>query len=585
MKWTHTIALPLILAGVQAFGMTYHVAQEHPATDDANLGTAERPWQTISKAAAVMKPGDKVIVHAGLYREWVNPRNSGTAKAPITYEAAVVDEVVLTGADAATGWIHDDGAVWKLDNWTTRFMVSESKDFHPGDDRHQLIGRAEQVLADGKLLKQVLARKEMKPGTFCADSSQQELYVWLGDDSSPNTHSMQVGKRGYVFGINPWQRPEGVDNIHVRGFTIRHASNHAQRGALFILGNGWVVEDITVEWTNGCGWSFSGNHHVLRRIVSRHNGQMGGGCGGGRNFLMEDCVFADNNRKGYNAGWEAGGIKIVYSRDGIVRRCIFVRNDGPGLWLDIDNRNVLITECYSADNTGSGIFIEMSGWCTLTHNLCVRNGTGTNRDIEGWASAGIMIGESRNCIVKNNTCVYNRDGITMREQGPRICEDIDGRPSTWFCTENVFTHNILAYNRGFQFAYWADNNYYGKHPSHPGELTEEDLKQEPPYDPAEMGFTIDHNLYFPPENRPLQLWGCPWRERSRILRKLAETRRHLGFDAHSLSANPMFVNAQADFRLHPNSPARTAQIWPLVEIVHQLTAEPDAAADAEKPRR
>ena len=579
MKWTCAIVFPSILASVQAFGATYHVAQQHPAADDANPGTAERPWRAISKAAGIMKPGDRVIVHAGLYREWVNPGSSGTPTAPIAYEAAAGEEVVLTGLDAAAGWIQDDAAVWKLANWTTRFMVSADRDSHPGG----LVGRAEQVVVAGTLLQQVLNRAEMTPGTFCADSSAQTLYVWLGDGSSPNTQSMQVGRRGYVFGVNPWQRPAGVDDIHVRGFTVRYASNHAQRGALYILGNRWVVEDMTVEWTNGCGWSIGGNAHVLRRIVSRHNGQMGGG-GRGRDLLMEDCVFADNNRKGYSANWEAGGIKIVCSRGAVVRRCVFVRNNGPGLWLDIDNRDALITECYSADNTGSGISIEISGWCTLTHNLCVRNGTGTDRDLEGWGSGGITIAESRNCTVRNNICVYNRDGITMRDQGPRTHNDIDGRAATWFCTQNTFTHNILAYNRGFQFAYWADNNFYGKHPSHAGELTPEDLKRSPPYDPAKMEFTIDHNLYFPPENRPLQLWGCPWRERSHVVQTLADTRRDLGFDLHSVVADPMFDKARTDFRLQPDSPTRAAKMGPLTETVHQLAAEPDAPPDGPAPR-
>ena len=580
MTSIRTLVLLCTLTSVHASGAVYHVAQQHPATGDGSPGTAERPWRTISRAAAVMKPGDSVIVHAGLYREWVNPAHSGTAEAPITYEAAAGEEVVLTGLDIATGWTQDDGTVWKLDGWSTRFMVSAHSDSHPGG----LVGRAEQVLVDGELLKQVLSRGEMTPGTFCADSSQQRLYVWLADGSSPNTRSMQVGKRGYVFGINPWERAAGVDHIHVRGFIIRHASNHAQRGALYVVGNRWVAEDVTVEWTNGCGLSLAGNGHVLRRVVSRHNGQMGGG-GSSRDFVMEDCVFADNNRKGYSTAWEAGGVKITRSRDGVVRRCAFLRNRGPGLWLDIGNRNALVTECYSADNTGAGIFVEISGWCTLTHNLCVRNGTGTDRDLEGWGSGGIMVAESRNCTVENNTCVYNRDGITMREQGPRRCDDTDGRPTTWFCTENVFTHNILAYNRGFQFAHWADNNFYGKHPSHPGELSEEDLRRSPPYDPARMSFTVDHNLYFPPEGRPVQLWGCPWRERSSVLTTLADIRGNLGFDSDSIIARPMFLDSRTDFRLHPESRARTAGIGVQKEAAHQLAAGSGAAAGAERARQ
>lgn len=561
-----------ILLGVQASAAVYHVAQRRPAADDANSGSAGKPWRTISKAAAVMRPGDRVIVHAGTYREWVSPRNSGTAEAPITYEAAAGEEVVLTGADITTGWTRDRAAVWKLDQWTTRFMVSRGKDYHPSDERHRLIGRAEQVIVDGKLLRQVLSRQQMKPGTFCAEAAKRKLYVWPADGSDPNAHTMEVGKRGWAFGINPWGRPRGVDHIRVRGFTIRHASNHAQQGALYIVGRGWVVEDVTVEWTNGCGWSFAGENHVLRGIVSRHNGQMGGRGSDARKFLMERCVFAANNRKGYDTGWEAGGIKILRSRDAQIRECLFRGNKGPGLWLDVDNRNILITESYAADNTDSGIFVEISGWCKLTNNLCVRNGTGSGREVEGWASAGILIAESRNCLVKNNTCAYNRDGIAMREQGPRTLPGIDGKPSTWFCTQNVFTHNIMAHNRGFQFAHWADNNYYGKHPGHKGELTAQDLRRNPPYDPAKMKFVIDRNLYFPPKGRPLQLWGCPWRKRSRIFQTLRQTRGYLGLDSRSFVVDPMFVDATS-FRLAPASPARSARVGPLAETPHRLAAD------------
>jgi alpha-N-arabinofuranosidase len=40
-------------------------------------GTKAHPFRTISKAAMVAGTGDKVIVHAGEYREWVKPENSG----------------------------------------------------------------------------------------------------------------------------------------------------------------------------------------------------------------------------------------------------------------------------------------------------------------------------------------------------------------------------------------------------------------------------------------------------------------------------------------------------------------------------
>ena len=57
---------------------TYHVAQGDPQTSDENPGTADRPWRTIGKAAATLQPGERVVVHRGVYREWVRPERGGT---------------------------------------------------------------------------------------------------------------------------------------------------------------------------------------------------------------------------------------------------------------------------------------------------------------------------------------------------------------------------------------------------------------------------------------------------------------------------------------------------------------------------
>lgn len=55
---------------------------------DSAHGTAEQPFRTISKAASIAMPGDTVTVHAGVYREWVSPANSGTKEHRIIYQSA-----------------------------------------------------------------------------------------------------------------------------------------------------------------------------------------------------------------------------------------------------------------------------------------------------------------------------------------------------------------------------------------------------------------------------------------------------------------------------------------------------------------
>ena len=52
----------------------YHVSK---AGSDHSPGTEAAPFLTIQKAAEEAQSGDKVVVHEGVYREWIKPRNGG----------------------------------------------------------------------------------------------------------------------------------------------------------------------------------------------------------------------------------------------------------------------------------------------------------------------------------------------------------------------------------------------------------------------------------------------------------------------------------------------------------------------------
>jgi hypothetical protein len=54
----------------------------------------------------------------------------------------------------------------------------------------------------------------------------------------------------------------------------------------------------------------------------------------------------------------------------------------------------------------------------------------------------------------------------------------------------------------------------------------------------------------------LALWGCPWRKGHLTYSNLAAWQTAHDQDAHSLAANPQFVNpSQGDWSLQPGSPA------------------------------
>lgn len=81
---------------------------------DQAEGTLAQPFQTISKAAKEARPGDKVIVHAGEYREWVKPKEGGTSAVNrIVYEAAAGEKVVIKGSEKVDNWEPLEGTVWK----------------------------------------------------------------------------------------------------------------------------------------------------------------------------------------------------------------------------------------------------------------------------------------------------------------------------------------------------------------------------------------------------------------------------------------------------------------------------------------
>ena len=53
----------------------YHVSAQAAKTNGA--GSAADPFLTIGQAAAIARAGDEVVVHAGTYRESVDPRFGG----------------------------------------------------------------------------------------------------------------------------------------------------------------------------------------------------------------------------------------------------------------------------------------------------------------------------------------------------------------------------------------------------------------------------------------------------------------------------------------------------------------------------
>ena len=91
----------------------YHVSA---SAVGAGAGTESDPFRTIGQAAAIARAGDEVIVHAGTYRESVDPRYGGeSATDRIVYRAAEGEpRPVVKGSERIGSWKPQGGGVWSV---------------------------------------------------------------------------------------------------------------------------------------------------------------------------------------------------------------------------------------------------------------------------------------------------------------------------------------------------------------------------------------------------------------------------------------------------------------------------------------
>jgi hypothetical protein len=553
---------------------TYVVTPRNPQASDDGLGTTEQPWKTISQAAATVKPGDKVIIGEGIYREAVVVKTSGLSQAPVVFEAAPGAQVVLTGADCLTGWqkATDERPIYHVP-WSRRFVGWSKNMTHPDDNYHRLIGRCKQVAVDGYLLRQVLTDNQLAPGTFFVNFSNQALEVWDLGNRDLNRVFVEASARQEIF------RVEG-DYVELHGLHFRFAANVAQHGAVVLAGSHDTLQDCIIEAMNSSGATFSGEHQVVRRCVFRDNGQLGFGANGANDLRFTESLVENNNTKDFDRGWEAGGDKLVLCRHAVLEQSRFLRNRGNGIWFDIGNEDCVVHQCLIADNEDSGIFDEISFGLQAHDNVIVGNGFAATAGAWG-AQAGISLSSSPASLIERNLILGNREGFNFREQ-TRTTLRIGGKTEepVWNHDE-VIRRNIIALNRDAQIWGWFDLTDGRQWPartkepagsvnvtsSEPADLAGRFTARNNDGQPS--GLTLEklrlsflENVYHAEAGQGWFEWGVSW-GRHKAYSKLADFQADLGIDKGSRLLAPSFANLRAlDCRLGPEMMEAIKQCYP-----------------------
>lgn len=564
-------ALLLGTMGAQAStGRTWHVS---PAVL-ASVPPAQQ-FRTIGEAAKTVAPGDTVLIHSGVYREAVTIEKSGTAAQPIRFEAAPAANVTVTGADVLTGWTKEPGPDNVFSVAWPHSLIGGPTHSHPDDDYHFLIGRAEQVFVQGYALHQVLRRDQLSRGSFYADLDAKRLYVWSAgnEDLTQGGVKVEASTRPVL-----WQCKG--DYVTVRGIRFRYAANAAQQGTGQFSGRHDTVEDCVFERTNGNGATFVAPDITVRRCTFQDNGQLGFGANGAHNLLLTDCLVRNNNTKDFSRGWEAGGLKIVLSRQAVLDHSRFVDNRGVGVWFDIGNEDCEVRNCLIAGNEDAGIFYEISYGLRAHDNVIIGNGLADTPGAWG-AQAGICLSSSPGCVIERNLLVANREGFDFREQGRttwRIGFKNGDKEAPVWNHDQVIRHNVLADNRDAQTWGWFDVLDERHWPAamqekkaDAGQAAQDQAKAYSAKDKngQPVGLSLEKlhlvftgNLYTPGDGGGLFHWGVSWR-RNKAYSSLASVQRELGLEQGSVTAPFAFADyLTCDFRVPANSPAIRMDCYP-----------------------
>lgn len=421
----------------------YHVS---PIGDDSNDGIESSPLRTVQRGAELAQAGDVVTVHAGVYREWINPPRGGESDADrIVFQAAHGEKAIVKGSEPVSGWSRVEGGAWRVSLPNDFFG-----DFNPfaelihGDWFHAVnrTPHLGEVYLDGRSLYEkpcvddvlnpfpivTAADPEGTTGFWYAEVSDAETILWAHfGESDPNQELVEVNVRRACF----YPSAPGINYLTIRGFEMCQAATQwaaptaEQVGMISTHWNkGWIIEDNVLHnskcnaitlgkerstghnlWSENpskcgsihyidvifsalrAGWSKENiGSHIVRRNRISHCEQTGI-CGSmGCAFSeISDNEISDIWVKQQFCGAEIAAIKFHGPIDTLIANNR-LSHSMRGLWLDWMTQGTRVTGNLFHDNVFEDLYVEVNhGPFVVDNNLFLTRGVNLKDESQGGA--------------------------------------------------------------------------------------------------------------------------------------------------------------------------------------------------------
>jgi hypothetical protein len=431
---------------------TLHVAPF--GGSDANPGTEGSPLATLAEAFARYSAGSggyRIILLPGTHR----PGTAGsepalslpgtiTSTRPLILEGqgwspgTHTGDVVISGSeDWSGGWTNagtENGRTAWQKAWPYNWGLSPNI-FAPAITPPDVVRTYHLVHVAGVTYYEVInpsdptiANLSAGEGYFYVDEAADLIRVVPpASIADLNTKLVEVSTRRTLLRYFRTQAETSPTPLAVRNVIFRHAAPGLAGAAVRAQNlNGFIFEDCHFTDNKNGGLALEGNSattFTLRRCTISGNGATGAGFRAA-NALVTDSRFEGNSRQADVAefyGWDYGGFKIGESSN-VSFTHLFVKNNyGVGMWIDTGNVGITIDNCYSKDNTTTGIFIENNNANTVpglgaTTTVEVRNSTFAYNTQTSPANPvvgrGLYITESENVVIDN--CMVYGNEIQLR---------------------------------------------------------------------------------------------------------------------------------------------------------------------------
>lgn len=458
---------------------------------DDNAGTQSAPLRTIQRAAVLAQPSDTITVHAGTYRERINPPRGGESNAKrIVYQAAAGEKVIITGSEPVKGWSKVTNDTWTVTIPNTFFGTFNPYAekvhgdwFNPkGRDHHRGCVYLENVARSEAKKREDVMNSATGQALWFATVGGTDTTLWAQFPGvNPNEANVEINVRPTVF------TPEktNIDYLTVRGFDLRHAASNwaaptsGQHGLVTAYWcKGWIIENNEISYSRCCGIALGkysdeydnkrGNKegydgtiadalksggwtkekigsHIVRNNHIHHCGQTGIvgslGCAFSR---VEGNEIHDIN---LNSGWggaEMAGIKFHAALDVVIKgNHIYKCGELGGLWLDWMAQGTQVIGNLFHDNQSQDIFTEVNHGPYLIANNILLSPKSNLSNSQGGAYAHNLILGKLSIHYDSRQTPYHK-AHTTELAGKRNCPIGDVR---WYNNLLAGTSNLDAFDK------------------------------------------------------------------------------------------------------------------------------------------